>query len=104
MFLIALGTQELASWDGADRKTKASEAKSKCYFQERFSQKEKRHEYDTKIKNSVVHLHWQMDTEDSVFAWRKTLSPRVVAAPTRETVAAHVDQTSSKRRMRRLSS
>ena len=102
MFLIALGTQELASWDGANGETKASEAKSKCYFQERYSQKEKRHEYDTKIKNSVVHLHWQMDTEDSVFAWRQTLSPRAVAPPTRERVAAHADQNSSQPRIRRF--
>jgi hypothetical protein len=33
-----------------------------------FSQKEERHEYDTSIKNFLVDLYWQMDTQDFVFA------------------------------------
>ena len=36
-------------------------------------QKEERHEYDTKIKNGLVHLHRQMDTQGFVFARRKSL-------------------------------
>lgn len=38
------------------------------YFAEPFSQKEERHEYDTRIKNGVIHLHRQMDIQDFVFA------------------------------------
>jgi hypothetical protein len=63
MFLIALGVQELASCDGADGETKTSEANESGYFAETFSQKEERHEYDTRIKNGLVHLHRQMDTQ-----------------------------------------
>ena len=60
MFLIAPGAQELASWNGADRETKAKQANRKGYFAETFSQKEERHEYDTTIKNVPVHLYRQM--------------------------------------------
>ena len=80
MFLIARVAQELASWDGADCETKARQANNKGNFAETFSQKEERHEYDTRIKNGLVHLHRQMDTQGFVFARRKSLSARAVAA------------------------
>jgi hypothetical protein len=66
MFLIVQSRQELASWDGADSKTKPSEANSEGYFTA--SQKEERHEYDTSIKNVLIDLYWQMDTQNFVFA------------------------------------
>src|ERR1700752_1153928 len=69
-------------------------------FAETFSQKEERHEYDARIKNGLVHLHRQMDTQDFVFAKRQALSPRAVAPPARKRVAAHADQNSPQSRIR----
>jgi hypothetical protein len=100
MFLIALGAQELASWDGADCETKATEANKKGYFPKTFSQKEERYGYDTRIKNGLVHLHRQMDTQDFVFVKRQALSPWAVAPPARKRVAAHADQNSPQSRIR----
>jgi len=36
--------------------------------QRRFRRKGERHEYDTTIKNGLVHLHRQMDTQEFVLA------------------------------------
>jgi hypothetical protein len=72
------------------------------YFAETFSRKEERHEYDTRIKNGLVHLHRQMDTQGFVFAKRQALSPWAVAPPARKRVAAHADQNSPQSRIRRF--
>ena len=72
------------------------------YFDETFSQKEEWHEYDTRIKNGLVHLHRQMDAQDFVFAARQALSPRAVAPRARECLAAHADQNSPQSRIRRF--
>ena len=100
MFLIARVAQELASWDGADCETKARPANKNGNFAETFSQKEERHEYDTTIKNGLVHLHREMDTEDLVFAKRQALSTRRVAAPPRKCLSANADQNPSRSRIR----
>jgi hypothetical protein len=103
MFLIAPGVQELASWDGADGETKARQANKKGYFAETFSQKEERNEYDTRIKNDVVHLYRQMDTQDFVFAYREALSTRGVAPPARKCLSANAYQNTSRSRIHRIS-
>jgi hypothetical protein len=53
-----------------------------------FSQKENRHEYGTTIKNVLIKLYWQMDTQDFIFAERSALSLWAVTPSTREGVAA----------------
>ena len=64
------------------------------------SQKEERHEYDTRIKNGLVHLYRQMDTPDFIFAKIQALSPCAVAPPAGERLAAHADQNSPQSRIR----
>lgn len=102
MFLIASGTQELASWTCAGCETKASEENSKDYLAQTFSQKAEWHEHDTRITNGFVHLHRQMDPKGFVFAEKPASPPWPVAPSTREGVAAHADQNSAQSRIRGL--
>jgi hypothetical protein len=62
------------------------------------SQKEGRHQYDARIKSSLVHLHRQLDTKGFVFPRRKALQPRAVAptAGYRFTTNAHQDASESR--------
>jgi hypothetical protein len=49
-------------------RNKGVRAKFDSLFRREFSPKEERHEYDTIIKNVLVHLHRQMDTQVFVFS------------------------------------
>jgi hypothetical protein len=53
------------------------------------------------IKSGPVALHWQMDGEDFVLAEREVLSPRTIAAPSGDGLAAHANPNSSQPRVNR---
>jgi hypothetical protein len=49
-------------------RNKGVKGKFERLFLRDVSQKEERHEYDTRIKDGLVNLHRQMDTQDFVFS------------------------------------
>ena|SRR5580692_6571313 len=81
MFLIAPCRRVWQAGTLPNAKQRRKRKSRNGHFAETFSQKEERHEYDTWIKNSLVHLHRQMDAQDFVFATKQALSPRAVAPP-----------------------
>ena len=102
MFLIALGAQGLARWDGAERESKACEANLKGCLTQNFSQEARHYEEDARIENGSPDLPRQVDTEGSVFAEREALSARAVASPYRKLLPAYAYQNSSRSRIHRI--
>ena len=100
MFLIA---RERMNWQAGTMPTAKPRRErqiSAAVSRATFSRKEGRHEYDSGIKDGLVDLHRQMDTQDFVFAKRQTSSPWAVAPPARASVAAYADQNSPQSRIR----
>jgi hypothetical protein len=89
MFLLALGAQGPARWDGAGRERKAREANSKGYQGEKLSQEAQHFEGNASIENGSADLHRHVDTKSFVFAEKKALSTRAVASPSRKRLAAY---------------
>jgi hypothetical protein len=102
MFLIAPCRRVWQAGTLPNAKQRRKRKSRNGHFAETFSQKEERHEYDTWIKNGLVHLHRQMDAQDFVFATKQALSPRAVAPPAGEGLATHADQNSPQSRIRRF--
>jgi len=101
VFLIALGTQALARWDGAERE-KRRERQIRKVVSPEVSQEAWLYEHDATIESRRPDLHRQVDTPDFVFAERETLSTWTVAPPPRKRLAAHPYQNSSQSRIFRI--
>src|SRR5260370_16122477 len=97
VFLIALGTQALARWDGAERE-KRRERQIRKVVSPEVSQEAWLYEHDATIESRRPDLHRQVDTPAFVFAERETLSTCAASPPPRKRLAAHPYQHSSQAR------